>query len=275
MSQMLLNGADDYLSKPFSIAQLLGKTRMALRLKAAQDRAVLLDQQLHNLKAVVECNAKGRESNIQQTRDALTACLARLIDQREARGRNHTPRLRRSCRALAVAAMNSPAFAGQIDEAFVELLDAVTPLYDLGKITLPDHVLLKGGALTLEERIVMQTHTSAAAEALHEAAMGYPGAAVFMQMATDVVRHHHERFDGSGYPDALAGDAISLAARIVAIAEVYDALRCRRSWKPALSHASALQIMNHASTGQFDPHLLEIFQGIGSEIEGIFHECPD
>jgi HD-GYP domain-containing protein (c-di-GMP phosphodiesterase class II) len=93
-------------------------------------------------------------------------------------------------------------------------------------------------------------------------------------MAIDIIRHHHEKHDGTGYPDRLAGSAIPLAARVVALADVYDALRCRRSWKPALAHAAALQLLTEASPGQFDPALLKVFQGCAAEFDRIFHELP-
>ncbi len=272
MSHMLLNGADDYLAKPFSVAQFLGRVRAALRLKAAQDRSVMLNQQLLNLNAELENDMKGRESDYQQTRNSLVMGLAQLVDQRDARDRNHTKRLQRFCRCLGEAAMKSPAFLGRVDAVFLELLEAVIPLHDVGKIALPDHILLKGGTFSVEERILMQTHTTAAADVLQSVVKEYPGAATFLKMAVDVIRHHHERFDGTGYPDHLAGDAIPLAARFVAIVDVYDALRSRRVWKPALAHTTAVQIMTQASIGQFDPQLIAIFQDNHARFEVIFKD---
>ena len=275
MSQMMLNGADDYFAKPFSVVQFLGRVRAALRLKIAQDRSIILNQQLLNLNSELESNLKARDNDLLQTRNSLIVGLSRLIDHRDSRGRNHTHRIQRYCRVLAEAAMKSAAFSGQIDKPFVELLESVAPLHDIGKIALPDHILLKGGTLGPEERILMQTHTTSAAETLQDVARHHPGAAGFLRMAIDVVRHHHERFDGTGYPDRLAGTAIPLAARIVAIADVYDALRCRRTWKPALGHVAAVQIMTQASQGQFDPQLIESFQEVHALFEAIYMELMD
>jgi putative two-component system response regulator len=148
------------------------------------------------------------------------------------------------------------------------------PLYDIGKVTLPDHILFKGGTFSSEERILMQTHTTIASETLHEVSKLHSGSGVFLRMAIDIVRHHHERFDGTGYPDRLAGNSIPLGARIVAIADVYDALRCRRSYKPALAHSASVQIIE-ASSGQFDPNLIHVFREVAPKFETIFREFPD
>lgn len=275
MSAMLLKGADDYLAKPFSVVQFLGRVRTALRLKTAQDRSIILNQQLMTLNAELEYNLKARSTDVQQARNSLVLSLARLSDQRDGRGRNRAERIQRYCRVLAEAAQKSEHFAGQIDPHFVELLESTVALHDIGKIALPDHILLKGGAFTAEERILMQTHTTIAAETLLEIAKDHATSADFTRMAIDVIRHHHERYDGTGYPDGLAGDAIPLAARITAIADVYDALRCRRSYKPALAHLAALQIIGRASESQFDPNLVQVLSEVSARFEKIFQELPD
>jgi HD-GYP domain-containing protein (c-di-GMP phosphodiesterase class II) len=120
----------------------------------------------------------------------------------------------------------------------------------------------------------MQAHTTMPAEILTELSHEYGAARAFLQMACDVVRHHHERHDGTGYPDRLASAAIPLAARFVSIADVYDALRCRRSYKPALSHAASLQLIGEASGTQFDPAMVEVLRRCAPKFEQIFKELP-
>jgi len=163
-----------------------------------------------------------------------------------------------------------PLFANQIDGPFIEMLECCAPLHDIGKVGLPDHILLKPGKLSAEERILMQAHTTIGAETLKDVSKQHGSALVFLQMAIDITRHHHERFDGTGYPDRLLGNAIPLAARVVAICDVYDALRSRRVYKPALSHAATVQLMTEASPGHFDPVLLQIFVQAGSDLNGFF-----
>jgi HD-GYP domain-containing protein (c-di-GMP phosphodiesterase class II) len=121
----------------------------------------------------------------------------------------------------------------------------------------------------------MQTHTTIGSDTLKAVMKQHGSALAFLQMAADIARHHHERFDGEGYPDRLAGSNIPLAARLVAIGDVYDALRSRRSYKPALSHSTAIQVMTKVSAGQFDPDLLQVYQRCGNDFERIFREVAD
>jgi len=274
MATMIQNGADDYLTKPFSIAQFISRVRAALQTKCAQDRADLLEHQLRDTNAEV-ARLKVSDNGLRQTRDFLVIGLTRFVEQRDGRVGKRTKRIQRYCRRLAEAAARLPAFALQIDANFIDLLEITVPLHDIGKTALPDHIVLKSGTFSLEERIQMRTHTSTAAETLGDVAKQYPGAGAFFQMLIDVVRSHHERYDGSGYPDSLVGSAIPLAARIVAIVDVYDALRSRRDWKPALSHQDALQIIEHASIGQFDPQLVEVFVEIQAQFKALSEEWRD
>ena len=125
---------------------------------------------------------------------------------------------------------------------------------------MPDHILLKPGKLSLEERIIMETHTTIGSNTLEKVARQHGFARPFLHMAIEITRHHHERYDGNGYPDRLTGDNIPLSARIVALADVYDALRSRRVYKPALSHATAVQMMENEFKGHFDPALAQVFR---------------
>ena len=118
----------------------------------------------------------------------------------------------------------------------------------------------------------MQTHTIIGADTLKEVAEHHGTAVAFLQMASDIARHHHEHYDGTGYPDRLTGDDIPLAARIVAVGDVYDALRSRRVYKPALSHSAAVQIMTEGSPGHFDPALIQAFHRCEGKFDKIFHE---
>jgi response regulator RpfG family c-di-GMP phosphodiesterase len=119
-------------------------------------------------------------------------------------------RVQSYCRVLAEHAAQVPLYAGQIDENFVQLLECCAPLHDIGKVALPDHILMKPGKLTPDERILMQAHTTIGADTLQAVARQHGAAVVFLQMAIDIARHHHERFDGTGYPDRLGGTAIPL-----------------------------------------------------------------
>jgi HD-GYP domain-containing protein (c-di-GMP phosphodiesterase class II) len=183
--------------------------------------------------------------------------------------------MQRYCRTLAEAAAALPAFADRIDCAFVDLLECAGPLHDIGRVGLPDHILLKPGPLTPDERQVMETHTVLGAEVLAEVGPATGAGQAFLAMVADVTRHHHERHDGTGYPDGLAGDAIPLAARFVAVADAYDALRSRRPHRPALPHDAAVRILTQDSPGQFDPAVVEVFHQVAGRFEAIFKEVPE
>jgi response regulator RpfG family c-di-GMP phosphodiesterase len=155
------------------------------------------------------------------------------------------------------------------------MLECCVPLHDIGKAALPDHILAKPGKLTPDERFLMQTHTTIGAETLEKVARHHGFAQAFLQMAIEIARHHHERWDGQGYPDRLSGDAIPLSARIVALGDVYDALRSRRIYKPALSHAITVRMMTEEFAGHFDPALVEVFQRQAPKFEKIFREVSD
>ncbi len=275
MARMLLKGSDDYLSKPISMVQLHGKVKAALRLKEAQDRAEFLRARLLEVNGKLEQSLGARDGDLIRIRNGLVQALAKLVQRREGEYGDHLARMERYARCLAEEAAKTSVFAGQIDPAFIDLLACCAPLHDIGKVGLPDHILLKPGKLDSNERILMQTHTTIGSDMLKSVMQQHGESMAFLQMAADIARHHHEHYDGNGYPDKLVGASIPLSARIVAILDVYDALRSRRSYKPALSPSSALEVMSKVCAGQFDPELLHIFVRNASQIERIFRESPD
>jgi cyclic di-GMP phosphodiesterase len=274
MVRMMAAGADDCLGKPFSPVQLRERVKAVLRLKDAQDRSDLLFRRLADANHALERDVTSRDSDLILARNGLVLALAELVAQRDSETGAHLLRLQRYSRRLAETAAMLPGFAGQIDRAFIDLLECCAPLHDIGKVGVPDQILLKPGRLTDEEREIMQRHTIAAGETLRKVADRQGFAAAFLQMAFEIARHHHERFDGNGYPDRLAGDAIPLAARIVALADVYDALRSRRVYKPAFSHNEAIRCILE-DTGHFDPALLAAFQGCCEDFDQIFQQMND
>jgi response regulator RpfG family c-di-GMP phosphodiesterase len=274
MAEMLIAGADDYLNKPFSMVQLRARVKAALRLKRAQDRSTALTSQLLSVNANLEQNLDKSNSCLIQARNAIVFSLVKLVEQRDTECGGHVQRMKKYCRCLAEHASAVASFADEINAEFIEMVACCAPLHDIGKVGLPDHILLKPGKLTAEERILMQAHTIIGSETLKQVAQQQGFGQDFLQMAIDITRFHHERFDGAGYPDRLVAHAIPLAARIVALADSYDALRSRRSWKPALSHSAAVQVMNEADGGHFDPDLLRVFQACSPALDQIFKEIP-
>jgi response regulator RpfG family c-di-GMP phosphodiesterase/serine/threonine protein kinase len=275
LAQMLAAGADDFLIKPLSIITLQGRVLSALRMKDAQDRADLLNRRLLAANEELERNLNAKEGDLVHARNAMVLALGKLVEHREGLTSARLRRMQQYCRCLAVEASTTPGYAGQIGDGFIDMLICCAPMHDIGKIGLPDHILLKPGKLTPDERIVMQTHTTIGADTLKQVAETHGMALAFLDMASEIARHHHERWDGTGYPDGLVGNDIPLAARLATICDVYDALRSRRSHKPALSHNAALQLMGETCAGQFDPGLFAVFRRCASEFERIFREFPD
>jgi response regulator RpfG family c-di-GMP phosphodiesterase len=275
LSRILLGGADDFVTKPFSVVQLRARVKTALRLKEAQDRSDVLNRQLLAMNAELEQAIEARDGELLRARNGLVLALAKLVEHRSAETGKHLLRLQRYCRVLAEEAATAPALAPVIDANFVRTLEDAAPLHDIGKAALPDHILNKPGPLDAGERLLMQTHTTTGADTLREVTRQHPFATGFLHVAIDIARHHHERWDGTGYPDRLAGESIPLVARIVALADVYDALRSRRVYKPGLSHHTTVLTVTEGSAGAFDPALLDAFRRAAPQFDRIFRELGE
>jgi response regulator RpfG family c-di-GMP phosphodiesterase/serine/threonine protein kinase len=275
MAQLLKVGVDDFLSKPFTGVQLVARIEACLRHKKAEDRSDRLANLLLTVNAEMEKNLMTRDSDLVQTRNVLVLAMARIAEQRHTQTCGHLIRMQRFCRCLAEEAAQLPIFVPTIDKNFIELLACAVPLHDIGMVAVPNHIVLKPEKLTGEERILMQQHTTIGSKALQELGRQQCSLMAFMQMASDISRYHHERFDGCGYPDRLKGNAIPLSARLTALADVYDALRSGRAYRPAMSHSSALQIMGEASEGHFDPSLVPVLDRCGPRFEAIFRDSKD
>jgi response regulator RpfG family c-di-GMP phosphodiesterase len=275
LSRILLAGADDFLVKPFSTVQLRARVKSALRLKDAQDRSDLLTRNLLTVNTELEKSLEARDTEIIHARNGLVLALAKLVEHRSAETGPHLMRLQRYCRILATEAAALPAFAPLIDANFIRMLVDTAPLHDIGKAAIPDGVLNKPGPLSAEERAVMQTHATIGADTLREVARRHPFSTGFLQIAIDIAQHHHEKWDGTGYPNGLAAEAIPLAARVLAIGDVYDALRSPRVYKAGFTHADAVrQILAH-SPGHFDPALLDIFRRCAASFNKAYHDMAE
>jgi response regulator RpfG family c-di-GMP phosphodiesterase len=275
LSHSLLAGADDFVTKPFSVVQLRARVQTALRLRAAQFRSDQLNRDLLSVNAELEKSLAARDAEIIHARNGMVLAFARLIERRSAETGSHLIRLQRYCRVLAECAAELPAFRPCIDAQYIRMLEDCSPLHDIGKTSIPDHILNKPGSYTPEELRVMQSHTTIGAETLREVARQHPFALGFLHMAIDIARSHHERWDGTGYPDRLQGEGIPLSARILAIADVYDALRARRVYKLGMPHEEAVRVMTANSPGHFDPALLGVFKTCTDEFARVFGEVEE
>jgi putative two-component system response regulator len=237
-------GADDFLIKPFDPGEL------QVRLKGAERLLSL------------------------ESRNLTIFALAKLAERRDPDTGAHLERMREYARLLAQQMATQPKFYGVIDGDFIQTLYLTAPLHDVGKVGIPDRVLLKPGPLTEEEYAIMKTHATIGADTLAEATRHCSDPS-FLQMAHDIARSHHERYDGTGYPTGLAGEDIPLCGRIAALADVYDALTSDRVYRPAMSHAQAREIVLEGNGTHFDPDVVAAFLAIEDEFQLVREQLRD
>jgi putative two-component system response regulator len=244
INSVLAAGADDYMTKPVNPVEI------SLRVKNAERIAAI------------------------DTRDEALIAMAKLAESRDCCTGRHVERVRLYARELAQAMWEMGIYFGQIDANFVDLIYRTAALHDLGKVAIPDAILSKSGKLTPHEYEIMKQHTRIGADTL-ASVMNQPSPCRFLRMGQEIALSHHERWDGRGYPNGLSGRDIPLSARIVAIADVYDALTSARSYKPAFSHSQAVQLIIDASDSQFDPMVVEAFAAVEETFDRIRQQQSD
>lgn len=199
-----------------------------------------------------------RTKQIRSTRDVVFSSLARLAESRDPETGEHLERIECSTRILAEQLSKSGPYSTEINKSYIDFVSRSSILHDIGKVGIPDHVLLKPGKLTEEEFEIMKTHAAIGADALDDAA-NRSEYCDFLNIAAEIARYHHERFDGSGYPEKLAGQNIPLSARIVAVADVFDALTSERVYKKAMCPFKARAIIESERGKHFDPVVVDAF----------------
>ena len=251
-------GADDYVIKPFDHDELLAKVRIHFKLRNSVAKLWTANSKIQKFNAELENLVAKRTDEILETRDVAVFALAKLADSRDPETGEHLERMRKYSQLLAEQLSQSGPYTHVVDEQFLNDLYRASPLHDIGKVGIPDSILQKPGRLTKEEFEIMTRHTIIGADSLREAA-GQSESGSFLNMAVAVARHHHERFDGTGYPDGLKGQDIPLPARIVALADVFDALTSVRVYKAAYSPEKAKAMIEEERGRHFDPDVSDAF----------------
>lgn len=248
-------GAVDYVTKPIKPAILKARVATQLSLKRAAD--FLRDQNEY-----LESEVQRRAQRITAIQDVTILAMASLAETRDNETGNHIRRTQHYVKVLAEQVRNHPRFAAEIDNEFVDTLFKSAPLHDIGKVGIPDRILLKPGRFTADEFEIMKTHTTLGRQAI-EAAESELGMKVgFLEMAKDIALSHQEKWDGSGYPQGMSAEDIPLSARLMAVADVYDALISRRVYKEPMPHGKAVAIIVEGRGAHFDPDLVDAFVSV-------------
>ncbi|PGH58412.1 two-component system response regulator [Azospirillum palustre] len=265
-------GAVDYITKPISPPVMLARVRTHIALREAQ--RALADQNRQLEDRVAE-----RTRDLLRAQDATIRAMASLAETRDNETGNHIRRTQNYVLALALHLSRDPRYAGQLDEETIELLYKSAPLHDVGKVGIPDSILLKPGKLSDDEFHVMKTHAALGHDAIFaaegQADLAIAGESSFLRIAREIAHGHHERWDGTGYPQGLAGEAIPLSARLMAVADVYDALISRRCYKPPFPHEKAASIIRDGSGSHFDPAIVAAFNALEDEFTDIASRYKD
>jgi putative two-component system response regulator len=224
---------------------------------------------------LLETEVDKRTRKIQDTQDVTIEILASLAETRDNETGNHVRRTQHFVRALARRLQFHPAFAAYLDEDQIDTLFKYAPLHDIGKVGIPDSILLKPGNLDPDEFEIMKTHTTLGLSTIvnAEKRLGVP--VEFLTCAKEIALSHHEKWDGSGYPNGLRGNAIPISARLMAVADVYDALTSRRVYKEAMPHDRATAIITEGSGRHFDPDIVAAFVDIVEEFKDIAARYAD
>lgn len=248
-------GADDYIAKPVDRFELLSRLRLHLRLHEIPDSAEWPNESEHLLLQKAE-----RLSNeMSDLQGVAVSALAKLAETRDSDTGAHLVRIRDYTMLLARTLQRESVYCLEVDEAFVRQLHHTCLLHDIGKVGIPDSILLKPGRLNAKEMQVMKQHSVIGWGVLNQAAAHSAQGSLLMAAAA-IARSHHERWDGAGYPDGLSGEAIPLSARIVAVADVYDALTTERTYKSAWTTDAAFKEIVRQAGRQFDPIVVEAFK---------------
>ncbi len=263
-------GAVDYITKPFEVLEVQARIKTHLSL-------VLASQELELQNEILEEKVLERTMELAQTQDVTIHSLATLAETRDNETGGHILRTQHYVKALAKQLAGGSPYADQLDARTIQLFYKSAPLHDIGKVGVPDAILLKPGKLTDEEFDIMKTHAALGHEALVKAeqAFNLEKKPNFLEHARDIAYTHHEKWNGKGYPRGLVGEDIPLSGRIMAVADVYDALICKRVYKPPFTHEKAADIINGDSGTHFDPVVVEAFNACEAEFRRIAQEFAD
>jgi len=264
--QGLALGAVDYITKPYQPEEVLARVNTHITLaryrKALEAERTNLEQHVRertaDLEAVAE-SLRASEREMSDLQEALIVAMASLAETRDNETGAHIMRTQHYVLALAQELARHPKYAKILTEDAIDLLFKTAPLHDIGKVGIPDHILLKPGKLTAEEFEIMKTHTTLGRNIIAATGRRLHTSNQFLTIAEENTLCHHEKWNGTGYPQGLSGEDIPMSARLMAIADVYDAIISRRVYKRAMSHDQAVEILRTERGAHFDPEMVDAF----------------
>jgi len=251
-------GAVDYLTKPFNPVLLKARVGACLERKHLDDQGERYRIQIERSNEHLSEQVRAKVHEISQSQLAAIFAMSKLAESRDPETGEHLERMREYCKILSEQLCRMPKYRSVIDRDFVDNIYAASPLHDIGKVGIEDSVLLKPGKLSDDEWVLMKRHSLIGAETLREVDRQHPGNA-FIHTGIEIAESHHEKWDGSGYPYGLSGEAIPLVARILALGDVYDALTSKRCYKEAFSHDKSHDIIAEGSGTHFDADVVLAF----------------
>lgn len=261
-------GAVDYITKPISPPIVLARIKTQLQNKAAAD--FLKDQNQY-----LENEVMKRTREVSAIQHVTILALTSLAETRDSDTGNHIRRTQFYVKALALHLKDHPRFSSFLTDAMIETLFRSAPLHDIGKVGIPDAILLKPAKLTDEEFSIMKKHTTLGKEAIEDAERQLGMQVEFLQIAKEIASSHHEKWNGTGYPLGLKEEAIPISGRLMAVADVYDALISRRVYKESMSHERAVEIVKEGKGSHFDPDVVEAFLALQETFQEIAHKFAD
>jgi putative two-component system response regulator len=255
-------GAVDYITRPISPEILMSRLRAHL-VDATHARTMRVNNEY------LEFEVAKRARDMAALQEVTILALASLAEVRDVETGNHLRRTQHYIRALARHLREHPRFASFLSPSVIDMLFKCAPLHDIGKVGIPDRILLKPGRYEPHEFEIMKTHPQLGYEALMQAQVATMESLEFIQIAKQIVYAHHEKWDGSGYPQGLVGDAIPIPGRLMALADVYDALISRRVYKDGMGHDKAKAILVEGRGKHFDPDVVDAFLTLEDEFQDI------
>lgn len=264
-------GAVDYLAKPISPPIALSRVRNHLLLKDSADF-------LRDKNAFLETKVSARTQEVMAIQDVTILAMASMAETRDSDTGNHIRRTQYYVKALAEKLKDNPRFTATLTDNYIKHLFKSAPLHDIGKVGIPDRILLKPGKFEPHEFEIMKTHTTLGRDAIAHAEESLGMEVQFLALAKEIAYGHQEKWDGSGYPQGVAGDAIPVSARLMAVADVYDALISRRVYKEGMPHDKAVLIIIEGKGRHFDPDMVDAFVKLKDEFRAIatrFHDSDD